>query len=120
LPAAAGAAPGGGAGVAAGAFGAACGVIERCLPKLPPPPKRLASAVAANKPALVKAIVNSIKNRFMYFSVRVDNISKIESDLRGRYKLIAICDFQMLMCGVLCQVTPPADGLAKFTELAET
>jgi len=42
--------------------------MVRCLPMLLPPPKRLASAVAANKLALVNAIVNIIKNRFMYSS----------------------------------------------------
>jgi hypothetical protein len=68
LPAAgaAGAAPGvTGAGAAVGAFGAAgWGVIVRCLPILPPPPKRLASAVAANiKLKLVRVIINIIKKR---------------------------------------------------------
>jgi len=38
------------------------------LPKLPPPPKRLASAVTANKLRQVKAIVNNIKNLFIYSS----------------------------------------------------
>jgi hypothetical protein len=36
---------------------------------LPPPPNRLASAVAANKLKLVKAIASSSKNRFMNTSI---------------------------------------------------
>jgi hypothetical protein len=57
-----------GAGAAAGALDACCGAIVRCLPILPPPPKRFASAEAANKLRQVKAIVNDIKNLFMYSS----------------------------------------------------
>jgi len=37
------------------------------LPKLPPPPNRLASAVAANKLRQVKIIVSRIINFFMGF-----------------------------------------------------
>jgi hypothetical protein len=52
-------------GAATGA-GCCCGAMERCLPKLPPPPKRFASAVV-NKHRQVNATVININNRFMYF-----------------------------------------------------
>jgi hypothetical protein len=57
-----------GAGAAVGVLVACCGAIVRCLPMLPPPPKRLASAVAVNKLRQVKAIISDIKNLFMYSS----------------------------------------------------
>jgi hypothetical protein len=59
------------AGAAAGAdagFGgvAVCWlVVERCLPMLLPPPKRLASASWAVRPKLINATKNRVKNLLM-------------------------------------------------------
>jgi hypothetical protein len=56
---------GAGAGAAAGARCACWAGIERLLPKLPPPPKRLASATVESKLMQVSAMINDIKNFFM-------------------------------------------------------
>ena len=54
-----------GAGATSGALRYCCEGIERLLPKLLPPPKRLASAAVENSAKQVSAIVSNIKKFFM-------------------------------------------------------